>query len=87
LPPPAPVWVAPEKQTARLAIENRQKGKAVTAVRGLAAADNDLTALLTKLKTACGAGGTVKDDVLEIQGRHLDRVREQLTALGYKTKG
>jgi translation initiation factor 1 len=59
----------------------------MTVVRGLPADDNDLPALLTRLKATCGAGGTIKDDLLEIQGRHLDTVRELLAGLGYRTKG
>ena len=87
LPPPPPVRVPPQRQTARLSIENRNRGKSVTVIRGLAAADNDLPELLTRLKTACGAGGNLNEDDLEIQGRHLDRVRTLLTEIGYKTKG
>jgi len=86
-PAPEPTWLAPEKQTARLAIEKRNRGSTVTVVRGLAPAETDLKALLGKLQSACGAGGTVKDDAIEIQGRHLERVREFLTGLGYKAKG
>ena len=59
----------------------------MTVVRGLAAADNDLPALLTHLKTGCGAGGTIKGDEIEIQGHHLDRVRTLVVAMGYKAKG
>ena len=84
-PEPAPL-IPPENQTARLAIEKRKKGKSVTVVRGLSAEGNDLPALLTRLKTACGAGGTLKDEELEIQGRHLDRVRETLSEIGYRVK-
>ena len=58
----------------------------MTVIRGLAAADNDLPALLTRLKNACGAGGTVKDDLLEVQGNHVTRVRQLLEELGYRTK-
>lgn len=76
--------VPPEKQTARITIEKRKKGKWVTAVRGLAAAD--LPGLLTQLKSACGAGGTVKDTVVEVQGKHLDRVAEYLRDIGYRVK-
>jgi translation initiation factor 1 len=68
-------------------IEKRKKGKHVTVIRGLAADDNDLPALLTQLKTSCGAGGTLSDDGLEIQGEQLDRVRELLTRIGYRVKG
>ena len=85
-PPPAP-RLPPEKQTARLSIEKRRKGKVVTLVRGLPAEGNDLPELLTRLKTQCGAGGTIKEDELEIQGEHLERVRQVLQAQGYRVKG
>ena len=76
----------PEKQTATLAVEKRKKGKVVTVVRGLAVADNDQPALLTRLKSACGAGGTLDGDVLEIQGEHLERLRTLLAGIGYKVR-
>ena len=78
--------VPPEKQTATLAVEKRRKGKVVTVVRGLAAADNDQPALLSRLKSACGAGGTLDGDVLEIQGEHLEHLRTLLSGLGYKVR-
>ena len=78
--------VPPEKQTATLAAEKRRKGKVVTVVRGLAAADNDQPALLTRLKSACGAGGTLDGDTLEIQGEHLERLRTLLAGIGYKVR-
>lgn len=88
-PPPGPAreYLAPEKQTAKLAVEKRGGGRFVTIIRGLASAETDLEALLKKLKAEHGAGGTVKDDTIEIQGKHLDAVRASLVALGYKVKG
>lgn len=86
-PPAPPPRTPPEKQTARLAVEKRKKGKQVTVVRGLAPEGDHLPELLTKLKSACGAGGTVKEDVIEIQGRQIDRVREVLAQLGYRVRG
>jgi translation initiation factor 1 len=53
----------------------------------LTAWENDLPELLTRLKSQCGAGGTLKDDCLEIQGAHLDRVRAALAELGYRLRG
>lgn len=85
-PPPAPVYKPPEKQTAKLAVEKRKKGKVVTVIRGLAAEDNDLAALLTDLKNHCGAGGSLDGDTIEVQGSHLDRLREALRKKGYKVK-
>ena len=68
-------------------MEKRAKGKLVTVVRGLPEAGNDLAELLTTLKTACGAGGTLKAGTLEIQGEHLPRVRTVLSKLGYQVQG
>ena len=86
-PPPEIPRIAPEKQTAKLSIEKRKKGKLVTVIQGLPGEGNDLPALLAALKNLCGAGGTLKEDVLEIQGQHLDRIRGHLAQLGYRTKG
>ena len=80
---PRPV-VPPEKQTARLTLEKRKKGKLVTVIRGLSAEANDLPALLVRLKNSCGAGGTLDGDSLEIQGDHLNRLRTLLGDIGYK---
>jgi translation initiation factor 1 len=85
-PEPTPL-IPPEKQTARIALEKRKKGKRVTVVRGLPAEGNDLPALLKQLKDGCGAGGTLRDDVLEIQGNQLDRVRSSLAELGFRVQG
>ncbi|MEZ6124404.1 MAG: translation initiation factor [Planctomycetaceae bacterium] len=85
--PPPPVRIPPEKQTARLAVEKRKKGKLVTVIRGLDPNGNDLAALLTELRTRCGAGGSLQDDHLEIQGSHLERVRTELKKIGYRVTG
>ena len=85
-PPPTRALTAPDKQTAHLAGEKRKMGKLVTVVRGLPAKENDLSALLAKLKTACGAGGTLKDEVLEVQGNHVGRVRDLLADIGYQVR-
>ncbi len=79
--------IPPKQQTARLALEKRKKGKLVTVVRGLSATGNDLPALLSRLKTTIGAGGTIEGEELEIQGTHLERVRHLLEQMGYKVKG
>jgi translation initiation factor 1 len=86
-PQPSKVRTPPEKQTARLAVEKRKKGKVVTVVRGLPAEQNDLPGLLARLQAACGAGGTIKDDELEIQGEHLERLRGLLAGIGYRVRG
>ena len=76
----------PDRQTARLSLEKRKKGKSVTVIKGLAATDNDFPKLLTQLKNLCGAGGTIDGDFLELQGDHMDRLKIVLGSLGYKVR-
>ncbi|MGD9856227.1 MAG: translation initiation factor [Planctomycetaceae bacterium] len=85
-PPLQPVCKPPQEQTARIDVEKRKRGKHVTVIRGLAAADNDLPTLLTTLKSQCGAGGTLRDDEIEIQGDQRDRVRAVLQQFGYRVR-
>jgi translation initiation factor 1 len=85
--PLPPAFIPPEKQTALLAVEKRRKGKVVTLIRGLPAASNDLPALLARLKSQCGAGGTLDGENLEIQGEHTDRLRRLLAEIGYRVRG
>jgi translation initiation factor 1 len=63
-----------------------RNGKTVTVIHGLRERGPALDARLSELKRLCGAGGTLKDDVLEIQGDHRERVAERLRALGYTVK-
>ena len=61
-------------------------GKAVTLVRGLPLEADALAALGKQLRNACGAGGTLKDGVLEVQGDHVERVMLLLQQQGWKVK-
>jgi translation initiation factor 1 len=86
--PPAveePVRLSPESQTARVRLEKRARGKRVTVVSQLDPRGNDLAGLAAALKTRCGAGGTVKDGEIELQGDHMGTVESALHAIGYKT--
>ena len=61
-------------------------GKSVTVVEGLQISKKNREALLKELKTGLGAGGTVKDMSLEIQGDHCDALIAALTKMGYRPK-
>ena len=78
---------APSDGVVRVSRETKGRaGKGVTLVKGVPLDATALTALGKQLKAACGAGGTVKDGVLEVQGDHCDRVIELLKAQGYAVK-
>ena len=61
-------------------------GKTVTTVSGVAMGNKELKALASELKRKCGSGGSVSDEVIEIQGDHVDRVMAELVAKGLKVK-
>jgi translation initiation factor 1 len=63
-----------------------RRGKVVTVVHGLPERGAALEARASELRRRCGAGGTVKDGVVEIQGDHRERVALHLRALGYTVK-
>jgi translation initiation factor 1 len=61
-------------------------GKLVTVVRGLPLDAQAMQVLGKHLRTACGAGGTVKDGAVEIQGDHAERVIALLAQKGLPAK-
>jgi translation initiation factor 1 len=61
-------------------------GKGVSVISGLPLAAAALEELATRLKKVCGAGGAVKDGLIEIQGDHRDRLVAELGKLGYDAK-
>jgi translation initiation factor 1 len=63
-----------------------RKGKGVTTVRGVPLDPEALALLEKKLKKRCGAGGTVKHGVIEIQGDHRDTIEQELRGRGYTVK-
>ncbi len=74
-------------QTARIWRDSkRRRGKTVTVIGGLRHDPATLDALLKKLKQQCGAGGTLKDGAIEIQGDHRERIAAALSGMGYKIK-
>ena len=77
----------PASQTIRVVLDRKRRGgKAVTVANGFALTADSLAALATTLKKKCGAGGTVKDGEIEIQGEHLSLVGSELRKLGYRVK-
>jgi translation initiation factor 1 len=79
-------WATPNDGTIRIFRERGgRNGKVVTVIRGLPAGPA-LLDLAADLKRLCGAGGTVKDGGLEIQGDHRERLADHLRGKGYTVK-
>lgn len=75
----------PHQQKLNVNIEKKNRGgKVATVVKGFVGTDDDLEALAKKLKTKCGVGGTAKDGIIIIQGDCVPKVKEILTAEGYR---
>jgi translation initiation factor 1 len=63
-----------------------RKGKTVTVITGFQSKPETLSQILKQLKAQCGSGGTLKDNAIEIQGDHKQKLLEILLKLGYKAK-
>jgi translation initiation factor 1 len=71
----------------RVARETKgRKGKGMTVITGIPLDETELKELAKQLKAKCGAGGTVKDGVIEIQGDHREVLLEELRKRGWKVK-
>lgn len=75
----------PRDGIVRILRDRKQRGgKTVTVVAGLPG--GSLPSLALELKRACGTGGTVKGDTVEIQGDHRERVATLLRERGFTVK-
>lgn len=73
--------------TVRVRLDTKgRKGKTVTLVEGLRHNPATMAEIARILKQHCGAGGTVKEGQIEIQGDQRARVAEQLRAMNYLVK-
>jgi len=77
----------PNQQNLRVQVSRKGRGgKTVTVITGFQGKAETLADLLKKLKNQCGTGGTVREETLEIQGDHAQKLLQILVQLGYKAK-
>ena len=62
--------------------KEKRRNVIVTRVLNLVRPKEELRTLAAELKQLCGCGGTVKDDVIEIQGDQVEKVRDHLKKKG-----
>lgn len=77
----------PSQQALKIQVSRKgRKGKTVTVISGFQSQAAILSDLTKKLKAQCGAGGTLKDSEIEIQGDHRQKLADYLKKLGYPVK-
>ena len=73
--------------TARVRRETKgRKGKGVLVISGLGLDKTGLKKLASALKKACGTGGSVVEQTIEVQGDNRDAVKQVLEKNGFKVK-
>ena len=84
----SPAGTGKPKQTepVRVSFRRGHKGSGLTIVEKIQMHPAGKEELLKKFKKRLGAGGTVKDGVLEIQGDRREFIKKELEAAGYKVK-
>jgi len=58
----------------------------MTIITGIPLPQEDLKDLAKQLKQKCGTGGTIKGDIIEIQGDHRDTILAELSERGWTVK-
>jgi translation initiation factor 1 len=88
--PPNPAAAIPTRQLdtpVRVFLERKGRGgKSVSVIKGVRSPAAGQQALLKVLKARLGTGGTLKEDAIEIQGDHRDKIVAILQELGYAAK-
>ncbi len=75
--------VAKEQQRIAVKVQKRRYGKEVTVIQGIDPHEIDLQELCTHLKSKLACGGTVKESLIELQGNHIQRIKDILVKKGF----
>ena len=85
LPKELSAWdnIALENQKIVIKIIRKKFGKQYTVIEGLNASEVDIKDIAKKLKNKFACGGTAKRDFVELQGNHLNDMKDALFAMGF----
>ncbi|MEL6255305.1 MAG: translation initiation factor [Bacteroidota bacterium] len=76
----------PQQQDLRISRQRLKGNKMVTKVYQFVGTDDDLKDLGKTLKQKCGCGGSVKEGEILLQGDFVEKVKNELSKMGYKSK-
>lgn len=83
----APFPMRQQNNPVRVHLERKGRGgKTVSVIKGVMSPPHGKQALVKLLKNKLGTGGAVKEDDVEIQGDHRDKIVDLLKGLGYQAK-
>lgn len=81
------VPITPSDITAKIRLESKGRGgKSVSVIFNLPHNPDYFSKLTKKLKAVCGTGGTFKNDQIEIQGDHREKIQAFLIKNGFQVK-
>ncbi|MEK6951578.1 MAG: stress response translation initiation inhibitor YciH [Nanoarchaeota archaeon] len=85
LPKELGVWenLAKSEQRIKVKEEKRKFGKMITVIEGINSKEVDIKEVAKNLKSKFACGGTVKGNVIELQGTHAAKVKTELIKLGF----
>jgi translation initiation factor 1 len=75
--------IAKGEQKIKVKLEKRKFGKLITVISGFDPKSINVKHIAKKLKSKFACGGTSKGDVVELQGDHKAKVKEELVKLGF----
>lgn len=81
------VQIIPSEIDLRIELQkNKRGGKTVSVIKDIPHNPKYFQKLTKKLKNKLGTGGSLKEDCIEIQGDHREKIRDFLSDLGFKAK-
>lgn len=77
--------IAKEEQRIVIRLSKKRFGKIATTIEGIQDSDINIKEIAKKLKNKLACGGTAKEGIIELQGNHASKVKEELIRLGFKS--
>jgi len=74
--------IAKESEKIRVYSVKRRFGKMTTIISGISK-DVDIKKIFKELKTKLACGGTMKNNEIELQGEHRQKVKQLLVKMGF----
>ncbi len=75
--------IAREEEKIKVFSEKRRYSRPITIIHGLSKSA-DSKGILKELKTRLACGGTIKNNEIELQGEHVEKVKQLLLKLGFQ---